>query len=284
MTRFLATCSLLLLMVRSTVPVSADQIRIANYAQARDIFWDQLYPNGGTTLYCGESFARRTDALNVEHVYAASWMTQLLGCGSRKQCRHTSTRFNRMEADLHNLHPDLAVTNAARSDFRFAILPGERPTVRPTCDFEHDTPKRLAEPRLEVRGEIARSLLSMEFEYGAPLDPTMRALIVQWHHDDPPTDAERARNETIERLEGKRNPFIDQPSLVRGPGGGTSPGPAPTPPITAVGGEVRGNKASKVYHRPECPGYNSIAERNRVEFTREADARAAGYRVAGNCR
>jgi deoxyribonuclease-1 len=141
------------------LPAIAEQTRIPNYEQARDIFWHQLYPNGGTTLYCGETFTGQHRSLNVEHVYAASWMTRFLGCGSRDRCRHTSTRFNHMEADLHNLHPDLAVTNAARSDFRFAILPGERPTVRQICDFEHNKQQRLAEPRPEVRGEIARSLL-----------------------------------------------------------------------------------------------------------------------------
>jgi deoxyribonuclease I len=124
----------------------------------------------------------------------------------------------------------------------------------------------------------------MEFEYGTPLDPTMRALIVQWHHDDPPTDAERAESDKIERLQGKRNPFIDQPNLVSAPGGGTSPGTSPTQPLIATLGAVRGNKASKLYHRPSCPEYAGIAERNRVEFASEADARAAGYRLAGNCR
>ena len=178
--------------------------------------------------------------------------------------------------------PDLEVTNAARSDFRFTILPGERPTVRPTCDCEHDKQQRLVEPRPAVRGDIARALLSMEFEYGAPLDPAMRTLIVQWHHEDPPTDTEHARNETIERLEGKRNPFIDQPSLVAAPPIPASSPTAPSP-SPAAGGTVRGNKASKLYHRPACPGYTSIAERNRVEWASEAEARAAGYRKATNC-
>lgn len=279
------SCLLLLLSHRPFA--HADQTRLVNYSEARRIFWSQLYPNGGTTLYCGESFTRNNTTLNVEHVYAASWMTKVVGCGSRKQCRRTSPRFNHMEADLHNLHPDLEVTNAARSDYRFAILPGERPTVRPTCDFEHDKPQKLAEPRPEVRGDIARSLLYMEHEYGVPLDSTMRTLIVQWHHEDPPTEAERARNDQIAAMQGTRNPFIDQPTLLTPPpGGGPAPTPSPAPapsPLPGVG-VVRGNKASMVYHRPHCPGYNSIATRNRVEFASASDAQVAGYRVAGNCR
>jgi deoxyribonuclease-1 len=142
----------------------ADQTRIVNYDAARRLVWARLYPNGGTTLYCGEPFARRNPALNVEHVYAASWMARHLGCGSREQCRRTRPRFNHMEADLHNLHPDLEATNAARKDYRFGEIPGETPTVIPTCDVEHDRTRELAEPRPAVRGDIARTLLSMERE------------------------------------------------------------------------------------------------------------------------
>ena len=282
MPHVLATFSLVLLLWSRALTVSADQVRIANYDAARDLFWHQLYPTGGTTLSCGEPFARQHTTVNIEHVYAASWMTQFLGCGSRQHCRRTSGRFNHMEADLHNLYPDLEVTNAARSDFRFTLLPGEHPTVRPSCDCEHDKRQRLVEPRPEVRGDIARALLSMEFAYGAPLDPTMRALVVQWHHKDPPTDAARARNEHIERLEGKRNPFLDQPHLVAAP---PIPASGPLSPAlpTAAGGPVRGNKASKLYHRPDCSGYTSRAERNRVEWASAAEAQQAGYRKATNC-
>ena len=48
-------------------------------------------------------------------------------------------------------------------------------------------------------------------------------------------------------------------------------------------GQVRGNRAKKRYHRPDCPSYNSIAEKNRVEFSSESAAQAEGYSIAGNC-
>ncbi len=66
--------------------------------------------NGGWTLYCGEPFRDRS-GLSVEHIYPASWMAEHLGCGSRKQCRQNSERFNYMEADLHNLYPALPSIN-----------------------------------------------------------------------------------------------------------------------------------------------------------------------------
>ncbi len=48
-------------------------------------------------------------------------------------------------------------------------------------------------------------------------------------------------------------------------------------------GAVRGNRNSMIYHRPDCPSYSRIGMKNRVEFGSEAEARAAGYRIAGNC-
>lgn len=46
---------------------------------------------------------------------------------------------------------------------------------------------------------------------------------------------------------------------------------------------VRGNRNSRIYHRPDCPAYDRIAESNRVPFPSEQHAREAGYRIAGNC-
>jgi len=52
----------------------------------------------------------------------------------------------------------------------------------------------------------------------------------------------------------------------------------------ADGGSVRGNKNSRIYHRPDCPSYDQIVAKNRVEFPSAAAATAEGYRIAGNCR
>jgi endonuclease YncB( thermonuclease family)/methylphosphotriester-DNA--protein-cysteine methyltransferase len=57
---------------------------------------------------------------------------------------------------------------------------------------------------------------------------------------------------------------------------------AAAPPAVATG-EIVGNKNSKIYHRPNCPGYNSVSEKNQVRFKSAEEAEAAGYRVAKNC-
>jgi endonuclease YncB( thermonuclease family)/methylphosphotriester-DNA--protein-cysteine methyltransferase len=55
---------------------------------------------------------------------------------------------------------------------------------------------------------------------------------------------------------------------------------AETPAAT---GEIIGNKNSKIYHRPDCPGYKSVSEKNQVRFKSIAEAEAAGFRAAKNC-
>jgi S1/P1 nuclease len=59
--------------------------------------------------------------------------------------------------------------------------------------------------------------------------------------------------------------------------------PAGTPAASASGGNVRGNKHSKVYHLSGCPGFNAMSPANIITFATESDARQAGYRKAKNC-
>ena len=54
--------------------------------------------------------------------------------------------------------------------------------------------------------------------------------------------------------------------------------------VGAYAGAVRGNKNSRIYHRPGCPGYEKIGVKNRVEFSSKDNAEKAGYRRAKNCR
>jgi hypothetical protein len=59
--------------------------------------------------------------------------------------------------------------------------------------------------------------------------------------------------------------------------------PALPSPATAGSGNVRGNKHSKIYHLPGCPGYQAMSLANIVTFASEAEAQQAGYRKAKNC-
>lgn len=177
---FAQLASTFLLVAVISAPALAGQTQIPNYNTARDqFFYKKLYPKGGFTLYCGEWFSDKK-GLNVEHVYPASWMKETAGCPgmSRAECRASSTSFNFMEADLHNLYPAISFVNQARSNYRFADIPGEKHLYE-ACDFERDKASKLAEPRPVARGNIARAIFYMHKEYGLPVHPNMRPLLLQ---------------------------------------------------------------------------------------------------------
>ncbi|MFT5135215.1 MAG: deoxyribonuclease-1 [Arenicella sp.] len=186
-----------------------------DYQTIRPLFWNRLYANGGQSLYCGKRFSGSSHrGLNVEHVFPMSWATKALQCGTRKQCRDQSEMFNQIEADLHNLYPSRTDVNQDRSSFRFAIIAGEARVYGQNCDFEVDQRGRVVEPAPTVRGDIARSMFYMAYEYrdqGLRIFSKQAKLLANWHNADPPDDMERRRNAQIHRLQGNQNLFITVP-------------------------------------------------------------------------
>ena len=179
-----------------------------NYLEQIAIFWQTLYPSGGTDLYCGKRFGKYDRGYNIEHVMPMAWVKKELKCGTRKQCRERSSRFNQIEMDMHNLYPSDKGANHERLAYAFADIPGEK-WWRDDCDLEIDKHKRLAEPREAVRGDIARAVLYMEERWGIPIYQRQRSLLLRWHQEDPPDSHERWRNDQIEAYQGNRNPWID---------------------------------------------------------------------------
>jgi hypothetical protein len=45
-----------------------------------------------------------------------------------------------------------------------------------------------------------------------------------------------------------------------------------------------GKVRSRLYHKPTCRGAATMSDKNRVESKTAAEAEAAGYRQAGDCR
>jgi deoxyribonuclease I len=209
--------------------VRADgQTEIPNYATASSkFFYQKLYPQGGFTLYCGAWFAVevkkggkfiKSPGLNIEHIYPANWMLKHAGCGdmNRTQCQASgNVAFNHMEADLHNLYPSTSFANGKRSNHTFDIIKKEN-WVFEDCDFEFhkdkDTKKKTVEPRPQARGNIARAIMYMHWAYGLPVEVSLRKRLMEWNTDDPVSDREKWRNKRIKKIQGNRNPFIDDPS------------------------------------------------------------------------
>ena len=194
------------------------QLDVFNYDDLMEkIFWDELYPTGGWTLYCGYHFNhdRKTDhgkPVVIDHIYPTSWMFRQLGCRNRLQCRSNDNGlFKRMEADMHNLYPVWQALVVYRYDNRYGEIPGEDWRFK-DCDFEWQGD--ISEPRPMAWGNIARAMFYMHSHYGLPLDQDMLKTLKKWNRNDPPSKQEMSRNDRIEQIQGTRNPYIDNPGLA----------------------------------------------------------------------
>lgn len=197
---------------------NAENLPVENYDEVvLNTFWNDLYSNGGWSIYCGFRFdpaKTLTDGrlFVIEQIYPVSWMLKHLNCKSRRQCRlDKKSRFTRMEADMHNLYPAWQDVVVSRRDSLFGMIDGEDWRYD-DCDFERRF--GISEPRPLARGNIARSIFYMHNEYGVPIDKKMLKFLKEWNREDPPSKQEILRNNIIEELQGNRNKFIDNPALA----------------------------------------------------------------------
>lgn len=190
---------------------AAGQTVYDNYFEVLPLFWQQVYPEGGETLYCAEKFGRNKGRnINIEHVYPMSWAMSSVGCRSRDACRRKSPRFNQIESDMHNFYPSRKDINKIRGSAPFGIISGETRSFG-QCDFEFDARKRSVEPPPVSRGNIARAMFHMQESYGLKIFSRQGAMLQRWNREDPPDEEELRRNDVIEKLQGTRNRFIDEP-------------------------------------------------------------------------
>jgi deoxyribonuclease-1 len=162
----------------------------------------------------------------------------------------------------------------------------------------------MAEPRDQAKGEVARIYFYMHDRYGLSMSKQQQQLFSAWDRQYPVSHWELERDRRIAGVMGHNNLFVtgernwnigQRPS---GEGlaqlGETRKSPTGNLPVSLADvstqqdqsdAKVIGNRNSKVYHLPQgCPSYNQVSERKRVLFSSAAEAEAAGFRQAGNCR
>lgn len=297
-------------------PTTFDQ---AKRELRQSVYFDQHTGGALGTLYCGcdwrwvgasggrvdfescgyEIRAQEHRAIRTEweHIVPASWFGRQRQCwqdGGRSNCVASDPVFRVMEADMHNLSPSVGEINADRSNYRFGVLP-DTEEQHGACDFRVDFRGRVAEPRDEVKGLVARVMFYMHDRYDLSMSRQQQQLLMAWDRQFPVSEWELERDRRIAGRMGHSNPFvIGQRHWTlghRNVGEGIrNPIPADHPARQAAqdapsAGMVRGNRNSKVYHLPEgCPSYHAVSPRNIEEFETEEEAIAAGYRKAGNCR
>lgn len=118
-----------------------------------------------------------------------------------------SELFRLMQADLHNLRPAIGSVNGLRSNYDFAIIPGEERNFG-ACDME--IADKQAEPPDAIRGDIGRTYLYMASAY--PEVPFLSAdevnMMQAWSQADPVDAWECERERLIARMQGNRNAVV----------------------------------------------------------------------------
>lgn len=139
------------------------------------------------------------------------------GCWNREHlwpCSFGIERTGIDYSDLHNLRPCDMQNNSRRGNKMFG--------------YESD---QWYVP-FHLRGDVARSLFYMAARYNGKESHTndLRiaetanqdnytigglSMLIEWHNEDKVDDEERARHERVYHYQGNRNPFIDDPELVK---------------------------------------------------------------------
>ena len=178
-----------------------------SFADGRDDrFIQQLYPEGGKTLYCQEPF-RADSRISVDGLYDDRRLAKHFGCRSSRLCRGNKD-FVQINEDYHGLHPVTSKVELVRRRNLFGDLP-DNVTVDPECGYQQSF--QVFDPPQHAKGDVARAMLYLHERYELPLLGTLE-MYQRWNEEDPVDEEEKRRNDEIEKFQGNRNPFIDDPA------------------------------------------------------------------------
>lgn len=236
--------------------------------------------------------AERTEWEHIVPAWTFGHQRQCWQNGGREHCVDSDPTFRAMEADLFNLYPSVGEVNGDRSNFNYGMVSGVAPQYG-QCTTRIDFQQKAAEPRDEVKGLVARTTFYMFDRYQLSMSRQQQQLLMAWDKQHPVSAWEKERDQRIAQVMGHANPFVTGErtwTLGYKPAGASIAAsvPAQAKPTLAsasIDGAIIGNRTSHVYHLASgCPGYSQVAQKNQVAFGSEAQAQAAGYRKAGNCK
>jgi len=162
---------------------------------------------------CGFHYRKnknRSERIEWEHIVPAWHFGHQLRCwqnGGRMTCRQTNTKFRQMEADMHNLVPAIGEINGDRSNFKYAMIEGEK-RLYGKVNMEIEFSSRRAEPKESIFGDIARTYFYMRDRYGMKISKSQEKMLIAWNNMDPVNSWERKKNQLIKELQGDENLYI----------------------------------------------------------------------------
>ena len=176
-------------------------------ADAEDTLLKQVYVTGGKTLYCQTEF-KPGDRLKVDYVYSEKQLLRHFNCITSRQCA-SKDGFELVVSDLHNMYP---VERQSELDRRGTLL-GDLPDNVEAAPCGYQLSFQTFDPSPHAKGNIARAMVYMHKQHGLPLIGAL-PMYKRWNEEDPPDEAEKQRNASIGRIQGNRNPYIDDPDLL----------------------------------------------------------------------
>ena len=248
LTSFIISVTLILLF--SIPSYSADRGNTTNqsFSKAKKRLERQVYHDHRITFYCGCPFTairdilpcdnytpkrdnKRARRLEWEHIVPAhafgksfpEWRNGHPDCvrnngkafKGRNCARKVAIPFRYMESDMYNLVPAIGEINGLRSNYSYAMIPGEKRQFG-KCDMEIED--RKAEPPPDKRGNIARTYFYMDWAYPGRgiISKKNRKLFQAWDKEDPVDAWECQRGRMIEGIQGNENPFVKKACVDTG--------------------------------------------------------------------
>ncbi|MFA5660387.1 MAG: Ig-like domain-containing protein [Bacilli bacterium] len=121
------------------------------------------------------------------------------------------------QKDNHHIFADDNKTNGARGNMLFGEVTNGT-VVKDMYGKNTDNYKNSSYfmPTPAARGEVARSTMYVNIRYGNSITGNFQsvALMLRWHIENPVTNREIYRNNTVHTLQKNRNPFIDNPDYA----------------------------------------------------------------------
>ncbi len=171
----------------------------------RDVYCHKIFTTGNSNV--GPNAIPEGTKINCEHTWPQSKFTRSFDIETQK-------------SDLNHLYATDSKANSVRGNFNFADVANENGNLNADCSDSKSGSSVLAggdnyfEPPTEHKGNVARALFYFAVRYKMSMDDKQEETLRRWNDLDPVDDAERARNEIVNEVQGNRNPFIDFPQLA----------------------------------------------------------------------
>lgn len=198
---------------KSSLFTHADSVVVDGVRGVRDAYSGVFVPgssgNGGDYRERGDQDGdgyNETKGMNVEHLWPQSYFSEKLP----------------MRSDLHHLMATFMHPNGMRGRLPFDEVPDDK------VEYHNNAGARMGaglfEPPDSAKGRVARAMLYFMARYGDQgvlpgnvVNHFWNARIqtfLRWNRQFPPTAFEVERNSMVEKIQGNRNPFVDDPSLA----------------------------------------------------------------------